>query len=615
MKNLWNFIIKNLSRIYKGAGMAESMKGLKRSHRCSEVVKAQLSSEVCVMGWVQKSRNKGGLIFVDLRDRTGLLQIIFEEEKCGREVFEKASKLKSEFCIAVVGNLEKRSGAYNENLETGHLEVIACELRILSESLTPPFHIEIDSKTKEELRLKYRYLDLRRPDVQKNIILRSKIATLTRAFLASNGFLEIETPTLIKSSPEGARDYLVPSRVHPGKFFALPQSPQLFKQLLMCSGYDRYFQLARCYRDEDLRADRQPEFTQIDMELSFVDVEDVIEVNERLLQYLFKEVFDMDLALPIPRITWQEAMDKYGSDKPDLRFGMELENLSDILSACEFSVFSTAIKNGGSVRAINVKGQAGMPRKKIDSLVSLAKDYGAKGLAYLAIEEDGNIKSSFTKFLKDEEINNIISKMKANKGDLILFAADEDKIVWAVLGALRVHLANILGLIDNDEFKFVWVVEFPLFEYSKEDKRYYAVHHPFTSPMEEDLAYIDSDLSKVRAKAYDIVLNGTEIGGGSVRIHQAEIQEKMFDILGLSKEVAEERFGYLLEAFKYGVPPHAGLAYGFDRLVMLMAKANSIRDVIAFPKIKDASDLMINAPDFVDKEQLEELHIDTIKED
>lgn len=589
--------------------MAESIKGLKRSHRCAEVIKAKLSSEVCVMGWVQKSRNKGGLIFVDLRDRTGLLQIIFEEEKCGKENFEKATKLRAEFCVAIVGKIEKRAGATNENLETGHLEVIATELRILSKSETPPFPIEEDSKTKEELRLKYRFLDLRRPDIQRNMILRSKLATLTRTFLAENSFLEIETPTLIKSSPEGARDYLVPSRVHPGKFFALPQSPQLFKQLLMCSGYDRYFQLARCYRDEDLRADRQPEFTQIDMEFSFVDVEDVIELNERLLQYLFKNTLNIDLSLPLPRMTWQEAMDRFGSDKPDLRFGMELKKLNDILKDCEFSVFSSCLEKTKSIRAINVKNQATMPRKKIDALVSFVKDYGAKGLAYLAIEEDGNIKSSFAKFLKDEEIKAIINEMQAEKGDLLLFVADEDNVVWASLGALRVHLAQNLGLIDKDEFKFVWITEFPLFEYSKEDGRYYAVHHPFTSPMDEDLEYIDSDLSKVRAKAYDIVLNGTEIGGGSVRIHQANVQEKMFDILGLSKEVANERFGYLLEAFKYGVCPHAGLAYGFDRLVMLMAKVDSIRDVIAFPKVKDASDLMINAPDFVDKEQLDELFI------
>ena len=593
--------------------MAESMRGLKRSHRCNEVINADLGSEVSVMGWVQKARNKGGLIFVDLRDRSGLLQIIFEEAQCGSETFAKAEKLRAEFCIAVVGKLEKRAGATNENLETGHLEVIAKEMRILSEAATPPFPIEEDSKTKEDLRLKYRYLDLRRPDIQRNIMLRSRVATLTRAFLAENGFLEIETPTLIKSSPEGARDYLVPSRVHPGKFYALPQSPQLFKQLLMCSGYDRYFQLARCYRDEDLRADRQPEFTQIDMELSFVDVDDVIEINEKLISRLFKDILNVEINLPIPRMTWQEAMDRYGSDKPDLRFGMELKNVSEVVKNTEFSVFSDAIKNGGSVRGINVSGQAGMPRKKIDALVSFAKDYGAKGLAYLAIEEDGSIKSSFTKFLKEEEIKELVDKMEGKPGDLLLFAADKNKTVWAVLGALRVHIAESLGLLKKDDFKFLWITEFPLFEYSEEDGRYYAVHHPFTSPMDEDFEYIDSDPGRVRAKAYDIVLNGTEIGGGSVRIHQSDVQAKMFDVLGLSKEVANERFGYLLEAFKYGVPPHAGLAYGFDRVVMLMVGADSIRDVIAFPKVKDASDLMINAPDTVDKAQLDELYIDTVK--
>ena len=593
--------------------MAESMRGLKRSHRCNEVINADLGSEVSVMGWVQKARNKGGLIFVDLRDRSGLLQIIFEEAQCGSEIFAKAEKLRAEFCIAVVGKLEKRAGATNENLETGHLEVIAKEMRILSEAATPPFPIEEDSKTKEDLRLKYRYLDLRRPDIQRNIMLRSRVATLTRAFLAENGFLEIETPTLIKSSPEGARDYLVPSRVHPGKFYALPQSPQLFKQLLMCSGYDRYFQLARCYRDEDLRADRQPEFTQIDMELSFVDVDDVIEINEKLISRLFKDILNVEINLPIPRMTWQEAMDRYGSDKPDLRFGMELKNVSEVVKNTEFSVFSDAIKNGGSVRGINVSGQASMPRKKIDALVSFAKDYGAKGLAYLAIEEDGSIKSSFTKFLKEEEIKELVDKMEGKPGDLLLFAADKNKTVWAVLGALRVHIAESLGLLKKDDFKFLWVTEFPLFEYSEEGGRYYAVHHPFTSPMDEDFEYIDSDPGRVRAKAYDIVLNGTEICGGSVRIHQSDVQAKMFDVLGLSKEVANERFGYLLEAFKYGVPPHAGLAYGFDRVVMLMVGADSIRDVIAFPKVKDASDLMINAPDTVDKAQLDELYIDTVK--
>ena len=589
--------------------MAESMLGLKRSHRCAEVVNASIGDEVTVMGWVQKSRNKGSLIFVDLRDRSGLLQIVFEEDDCGSEAFAKEGKLSAEFCIAVTGVLEKRSGAANENLTTGNLEVRAKAIRILSESETPPFPIEANAKTKEDIRLKYRYLDLRRPDLQKNIMTRSQIATLTRLFLAQEGFLEIETPTLIKSSPEGARDYLVPSRVHPGAFYALPQSPQLFKQLLMCSGYDRYFQLARCYRDEDLRADRQPEFTQIDMELSFVDQEDVMEVNERLLQRLFKEVLGVEISLPIQRMTWQEAMDRFGSDKPDLRFGMELKNITEVVKNTEFAVFKNAITAGGTVRGINAKGQGHMPRKKIDALVEFAKGYGAKGLAYIALEEDGNVKSSFAKFMSEEELKNIVVAMEGEPGDLLLFAADKNTIVWSVLGALRCEIAAQLGLFKKDDFKFLWVTEFPLLEWSDEENRFKAMHHPFTMPMEEDWQYIDSDPGRVRAKAYDIVLNGTELGGGSVRIHQAEIQEKMFEVLGLSKEVAEERFGYLLEAFKYGVPPHAGLAYGLDRVVMLMVGADSIRDVMAFPKVKDASDLMTQAPDFVDPQQLEELNI------
>jgi len=587
--------------------MAESMLGLKRSHRCAEVVNAPLENEVTVMGWVQKNRNKGGIIFCDLRDRSGILQIIFEEDECGSEVFNKAMKLKQEFCIAVTGILKKRDGAFNESLETGELEVRAKGLRILSESETPPFHIEEDSKTKEELRLKYRFLDLRRPDLQRNLMIRSKVATTTRNFLAENGFLEIETPTLIKSSPEGARDYLVPSRVYPGSFYALPQSPQLFKQLLMVSGYDRYFQLARCYRDEDLRADRQPEFTQIDMELSFVDVDDVLDVNERLLQRLFKDVLNVDVKLPIQRMTWQEAMDRFGSDKPDLRFGMELKDVSSVVANSEFAVFKNALAAGGSVRGINATGQAGMPRKKIDALVEFVKSYRAKGLAYMAIESDGNIKSSFAKFMTEAEIEGLKSAMDAKPGDMLFFAADSNKVVWDTLGALRVELASQLGLLKKDDYRFLWVTEFPLLEWSEEENRFKAMHHPFTAPMDEDWQYIDSDPGRVRAKAYDIVLNGTEIGGGSVRIHQGDVQAKMFDVLGLSKEVAQERFGYLLDAFKYGVPPHAGLAYGLDRVVMLMVEADSIRDVIAFPKVKDASDLMTNAPDRVDDAQLKEL--------
>ena len=589
--------------------MAESMVGLKRTHRCTEVTTAHIGQEVTVMGWVQKSRNKGGIIFVDLRDRSGILQIIFEENDCGAENFAKAEKLRSEFVVAVTGRVEARSGAVNTNLATGAIEIRANSVRVLSESETPPFPIEENSKTKEELRLKYRFLDLRRPDIQKNLMIRSRVATLTRAFLASEGFLEIETPTLIKSTPEGARDYLVPSRVHPGSFYALPQSPQLFKQLLKCSGYDRYFQLARCYRDEDLRADRQPEFTQIDMELSFVDVDDVLDVNERLLKKLFKEICGFDVQLPIPRMTWQEAMDRFGSDKPDLRFGMELKNVSDVVKGCEFAVFKGALENGGSVRGINAQGQGHMPRKKIDALVEYAKGFGARGLAYVAISEDGTVKSSFAKFMKEEEMTALISAMDGKPGDLLLFAADRNKVVFDVLGNLRLELARQLDLLKKDDFKFLWVTEFPLLEYSEEEDRYVAMHHPFTMPMDEDLQYIDSDPGRVRAKAYDIVLNGVEMGGGSVRIHQADIQSKMFEVLGFTPERAGEQFGFLLEAFKYGVPPHAGLAYGLDRVVMLMVGADSIRDVIAFPKVKDASCLMTEAPGQVDDKQLEELHI------
>ena len=590
--------------------MAESMKGLKRSHRCAELSLQNVGEEVTVMGWVQKQRNKGGIIFVDLRDRSGILQIIFEEADCGAEAFAKAEKMRSEFVIAVVGKVEKRSGAVNENLKTGEIEIRAAQVRVLSESETPPFPVEADSKTKEEIRLKYRYLDLRRPDIQEKLMLRSKIVSEMRDFMAKEGFLEIETPILCKSTPEGARDYLVPSRVHPGSFYALPQSPQLYKQLLMCSGYDRYFQIARCFRDEDLRADRQPEFTQADMELSFVDVEDVLDVNERLLQYVFKEAIGVEVTLPLPRMPWQEAMDRFGSDKPDTRFGMELINVSDVAEGCGFSVFTGALENGGSVRGINAKGQAGMPRKKIDKLVEFAKGYGAKGLAYLAVNEDGTYKSSFAKFMTEEELKALVAAMEGEPGDLLLFAADKNKIVWNVLGALRLELAKELDLLDPNQYHFLWVTEFPLLEWSEEENRFMAMHHPFTMPMEEDWENIDSDPGSVRAKAYDIVLNGTELGGGSVRIHQDDIQEKMFEVLGFTKERAHEQFGFLLDAFKYGVPPHAGLAYGLDRLVMHMVHADSIRDVIAFPKVKDASCLMTQAPGIVDEKQLEELGLE-----
>ncbi len=587
--------------------MAESMQGLKRTHRCGELSAANVGETVTIMGWVQKNRNKGGLVFVDVRDRSGIIQVVFEEGSSDAALIEKAAKLRSEYVVAIVGTVEKRSGAVNANIATGEIEVVPSELRILSESETPPFQIEENSKTREEVRLKYRYLDLRRPDLQRNLMMRSKVATLTRQFLADEGFLEIETPILIKSTPEGARDYLVPSRIHQGEFYALPQSPQIFKQLLMCSGYDRYFQIAKCFRDEDLRADRQPEFTQIDMELSFVDVDDVIDVNERLLAKIFKEVLDVEVSLPIQRMTWQEAMDRFGSDKPDIRFGMELQNVTEVVKDVDFVVFKSAIENGGTVRGINAKGQGMMPRKKIDKLVSFAKDYGAKGLAYVAIQEAGTVKSSFAKFMTEDQMQALIQAMGGENGDLLLFAADKNKVVWDVLGALRLELARQMDLLDKNEYKFLWITEFPLLEWSEEQNRFTAMHHPFTMPMEEDLQYIDSDPGRVRAKAYDITLNGNEIGGGSVRIFDQDIQKKMFEVLGFTPEQAEEQFGFLTNAFKYGVPPHAGLAYGLDRVIMLMAKADSIRDVMAFPKVKDASDLMTEAPSRVSEDQLEEL--------
>ncbi len=595
--------------------MAESMKGLKRTHRCGELSAANAGETVTVMGWVQKQRNKGGIIFVDLRDRAGILQVIFEESDCGADNFAKAEKLRSEFVVAVVGKVEKRAGAVNESLATGEIEVRAKELRILSEAETPPFPIEENSKTKEELRLKYRYLDLRRPDLQKNLILRSKIATTIRNFLSREGFLEIETPILNKSTPEGARDYLVPSRVHPGCFYALPQSPQIFKQLLMCSGYDRYFQIAKCFRDEDLRADRQPEFTQVDLEMSFVDVDDVIDATERMVAEVCREAIGLEVALPMKRMTWEEAMNRFGSDKPDTRFGMELKDVSEAVKGCGFGVFTGALDAGGSVRGINVKGQAEMPRKKIDALVEFAKGYGAKGLAYLSVMPDGSYKSSFAKFMTEEELKNLVAAMEGEAGDLLLFAADRQKIVWSVLGALRVELARQLDMIDNNRFDFLWITHFPQFEWSDEEERYVAMHHPFTMPMDEDLEMLETDPGKVRAKAYDIVLNGVELGGGSVRIFQSDVQERMFEALGFTKEKAYAQFGFLLDAFKYGVPPHAGLAIGLDRFVMLLVKAESIREVIAFPKVKDASCLMSEAPGPVDPAQLEELCLSLAEEE
>ena len=595
--------------------MAETMQGLHRSARCAEIGKEAIGQEVTLMGWVQKNRNKGGIIFVDLRDRSGVMQLIFENGSIDEEGFEKAGKLRSEYVIAATGTVEARSGAVNENLATGEIEIRVHSLRILSEADTPPFPIEEDSKTKEELRLRHRYLDLRRPDLQKNLKMRSQTAALVRDYFIGEGFLEIETPMLTKSTPEGARDYLVPSRVHPGTFYALPQSPQIFKQLLMCSGCDRYFQIARCFRDEDLRADRQPEFTQIDLEMSFVDVDDVIDVNERLLAKLFREMLGVEVSLPIARMTWQEAMDRFGSDKPDLRFGMELQDVTEVVKGCGFAVFQSAIEQGGSVRGINAKGLGGMSRKKIDKLVDFAKDFGARGLAWAAVGEDGSIKSSFAKFMSEEEMERLVESMSGQPKDLLLFAADKNKVVYDVLGNLRLELARQQELLDKSEYKFVWITEFPLLEWSEEENRYTAMHHPFTMPMEEDLEFLDTNPGRVRAKAYDIVLNGTELGGGSVRIHQNHIQEKMFQVLGFTKEEAYEQFGFLLRAFQYGVPPHAGLAYGLDRLVMLMAGTDSIRDVIAFPKVKDASDLMAEAPSVVDDRQLEELQIAPLKKE
>ena len=589
--------------------MAESMKGLHRTHRCTELSIADIGKTVTVMGWVAKYRNKGGLIFIDLRDRSGILQLVYEEQDCGTEAFNKAAKFRNEFVIAATGVVTERA-AINEKIPTGHIEIRVKETRILSEAETTPFEIVNDLKTKEELRLKYRYLDLRRPDMQEKLILKSKVLRLMRDFMADEGFVEVETPVMCNSTPEGARDYLVPSRVNQGCFYALPQSPQVLKQLLMLSGFDRYFQIARCFRDEDLRADRQPEFTQADMELSFVDVDDVLEVNERLIKHIMKETKGIDIKLPLPRMRWIDAMNDYGSDKPDTRFEMKLVDVSEVVNGCGFGVFTSALEmKNGSVRGINVKGQAGMPRKKIDALVDKAKGFGAKGLAYLAVNEDGTYKSSFSKFMTEEELDKLVQTMKGEKGDLLLFAADKTALVWNVLGALRLDLGEELGLIDKSKFNFLWIVEFPLLSWNEDENRFQAEHHPFTAPMEEDWENADKDPGSIRARAYDIVLNGYELGGGSVRIYQDDVQEKMFELLGFTKEEAHNRFGFLLDAFKYGVPPHAGLAYGVDRFVMLLAGAENIREVIAFPKNKDAMDLMLGSPGVVDTKQLDELGI------
>nr|WP_315101166.1 aspartate--tRNA ligase [uncultured Catonella sp.] len=589
--------------------MAESMKGMYRTHRCTELSKENIGKTVTVMGWVAKYRNKGGLIFIDLRDRSGILQLVYEEQDCGSEVFEKAARLRNEYVIAATGVVTKRA-AINENIPTGDIEIRVKETRVLSEAETTPFEIVSDLKTKEELRLKYRYLDLRRPDMQEKLMLKSKVLRLMRDFMADEGFIEVETPIMCNSTPEGARDYLVPSRINQGCFYALPQSPQVLKQLLMLSGFDRYFQIARCFRDEDLRADRQPEFTQADMELSFVDVDEVLEVNERLIKHIMKETKGIDIELPLPRMKWRDAMDDYGSDKPDTRFEMKLVDVSEVVKGCGFGVFTSALEmKNGSVRGINVKGQAGMPRKKIDALVDKAKGFGAKGLAYLAVNEDGTYKSSFSKFMTEEELNKLVQIMKGEKGDLLLFAADKTSLVWNVLGALRLDLGEELGLIDKSKFNFLWIVEFPLLGWNEDENRFQAEHHPFTAPMEEDWENADKDPGSIRAKAYDIVLNGYELGGGSVRIYQNDVQEKMFELLGFTKEEAHNKFGFLLDAFKYGVPPHAGLAYGVDRFVMLLAGAENIREVIAFPKNKDAMDLMLGSPNAVDTKQLDELGI------
>ena len=590
--------------------MSESMSGLKRTHYCTDLSAKHIEQEVIVTGWVQKRRNLGKLLFIDLRDRTGIVQLAFDE-MTEPALFEKATKIRSEFVLLAKGKVRSRGEiGINKSMKTGEIEIYVSELRILSEAETTPFEIVENSDVKEELRLKYRYLDLRRADMQRNLMLRSKVTQSVRRHLEEEGFLEVETPILINSSPEGARDYLVPSRVHQGSFYALPQSPQLFKQLLMVAGYDRYFQIAKCFRDEDLRADRQPEFTQIDMELSFVDMDDVISVNERLIQKVFKETMNIDVTLPIKRLTYQEAMDRYGSDKPDIRFGVELTDISDIAKDCGFAVFENALQEGGTVRAINAKGLGDIGRKQIDSLVLVGRDNGAKGVEWHQIKADGEEKSSFAKVIKEDALEAIKERMHTSNDDLILIVADKASVVYQALGALRLEVAKRLELTSKDDFSLVWVTDFPLLEFDEESSRYVAMHHPFTMPKDEDIPLMDTDPSKIRAKAYDLCLNGVELGGGSIRIHQKEIQEKMFTLLGFSEEQAYERFGYLLNAFKYGVPPHGGLAFGLDRMIMLMCQADSIRDVIAFPKVKDASCLMTQAPSKVELIQLEELGIE-----
>lgn len=592
--------------------MAEFMTGMKRTDYCGTLRSADIGRTVTVCGWVQRQRDLGQLIFIDLRDRTGLVQLAFDEHT-DRALFTKASGARSEYVLAASGTVRERSSK-NKDLPTGDIEVEVTELRILGESETPPFEITENVNTAEAIRLKYRYLDLRRPDLQKNILFRHKVAKVTRDYFDENGFIEIETPMLIRSTPEGARDYLVPSRVHKGSFYALPQSPQMYKQLCMVAGFDRYMQIARCFRDEDLRADRQPEFTQIDLEMSFADEEDIIAVNEGFIKRIFDEFMHMPLEIPFARMTWHEAMERYGSDKPDTRFALELINITDAVRDSSFAVFKNAVAEGGSVRAINVPGGASFSRKEIDSLVEYVKTYGARGLAWYKHAADA-VSSSFAKFLTEDELKAITDITGTGEGDLLLIVAAKNKVVFDSLGALRCEVARRMGLIDKTKFNFLWITEFPLFEYSEEDGRYYAMHHPFTMPMEEDYPRIDSDPGSVRARAYDIVLNGTELGGGSIRIHTTEMQKHMFKVLGIGEEEAAEKFGFLLEAFRYGVPPHGGLAFGLDRLVALLLGLEDIRDVIAFPKVQNASELLSKCPAKTDEKSLEELGIKVIDEE